>query len=231
MNVGTEHICIEAFHEGLHSSNMELEALRKLSMVNKEWRMAADVPLKQKKIDIIRNILDFVGEDGVCRIGRSNVVFDITNTKVCMDLLCQVSKRLAEWQNKSRRQRIPDYSIIFSESMFNMQIHPDADIEIDLIMNTMRLLIAGTHNTCFAERPALKLCWLYLLCKYILNALEHDLYPEVFTSKTFSAVVIHKLQSFRAFLRSNVKKVPDRLRYHLITLFDELETRMLQKAD
>lgn len=229
MNIGTAHVCIEAFHGTLCDNVMDLETLRTLNMVNKEWHMATTVPLKQKKLDYIRRVLGCVDKDGICRIGKSTMEFSIGDTKLRIDPLCQFAKCLVAWRTKSLRQRIPDYSILFSESLFDLQKHPDDDTEIEIVMNTMRLLIAGTNSCGFEDHPASQLCWLYLMCNFILKALKHGLYPELFNCRTFAAVILHKLKTYRGFLRSNVRKIPDRLRYHLISMFDDLETEYSMK--
>jgi hypothetical protein len=222
MNIGANHVCIEAFSDSLKDRSIELDALRLLSMVNRDWHNAVEAPLKDKKTDTIRAMLDCVDEHGMCRIGSSGATFHLRDTKIRVDPLCSISQRLLEWRCKKRYQRIPDYSLLFSDSMFDVQKHHDIETETNTVMHTMRLLLDGTSSRCFEGHPALKLCWLYLLFKFILLAVRHDIYTEVFTSKQFAAVVIHKLKSYRDFLRANVKKVPDRLRYNVLLLFDDL---------
>ncbi len=224
MNIGEVHVCVDVFSDSLKDIDTELDALRLLSMVNRDWHEAVMTPLQERKIATICSLLDCIDKHGICKIRSTGITFNIMETKMRLDPLCSLSKRLLEWRHKQRYQRIPDYSLLFSDSMFDMQKQPDTEIEIGEIMNTMRLLLQGATSCCFDGYPALKLCWLYLLCKFILLAMRHDIYPELFTCRTFASVVKHKLKVYREFLRVNVKKVPDRLRYHVLSLLDDLGT-------
>jgi hypothetical protein len=225
MNVGITHVCVEVFYDSVRDATTDLEALRKLSMVSKEWQKAVQEPYQQKKIETISQVLDCVGQDGMCHLRSLNKTFNIKDTMIRMDALCCLCKRLLQWRSKKSWHRIPDYSVMFSEAMFDLQEHPDIDIE-SRIMKTMTLLITGTHFRCFDGYPALKLCWLYLLCNFMLQALNKKLYLDLFTNKKFAAVVVDNIASYRNYLRKHMKKVPATLRPRLMCLFDELEIRL-----
>lgn len=217
MNVGTEHVCIEAFYPAIDDESTNVESLAVLSNLNKEWNQFVATSMYRKKIDIIRGILGFVGNDGLCTLSKSS--FNISETKLDMDALCCLFRKLAVWKVKSDLQSSPDVSILFSNKIFLPKLLDNRETE--RVMNTMRLLIAGTHCEFFYNKPALMVCWMYLMCNFIIYALNQDLYTDMFRTKTFSTAARRKVSTYREFLRIN-KDIPVRLRCEMNALLSNL---------
>ena len=218
MNVGAEHVCIEAFYPTLDDEFTDVESLAILSKLNKEWNQVVATSMYRKKINIIRSILGFVRIDGQCTL--SNASFNISETKLDLDALCCLFRKLAVWKVKSRSQSSPDVSILFSDKVFLPKLLDDREAE--RVMNTMRLLIAGTHCEFFDEEPALKVCWMYLMCNFIVYALNQDLYTDMFRTETFSTAARRKVSTYREFLRINTG-IPERLRCEMNALLSNLD--------
>jgi hypothetical protein len=218
MNVGVEHVCIEAFYPALNDECTNVESLAILSKLNKEWNQVVATSMYRKRMNIIKAILGFVGNDGRCTL--SNASFNISETKLDVDALCCLFKKLAVWQLKSRSQSFPDVYILFSDKIFLPKLLDDGETE--RVMNTMRLLIAGIRCEFFYEDPALKVCWMYLICNFIIYALNQDLYTEMFRTQTFSTAARRKVSTYREFLRINMG-IPERLRCEMNSLLSNLD--------
>lgn len=208
MNVGAQHVCIEAFGPSLVGDRTHVESLAVLSALNKEWNKLVATSMRSKKMNIINAVLKFVDNDGQCTL--SNTTFNISETKLDIDAMCCFFRKLAVWKVKSQSRPSPDISILYTNKMFIPKQHDDK--ENDCVMNTMRLLIAGTFCEFFDEKPALKVCWMYLMCNFIKYALLNNIYVDLFRSETFAIFVKRKVSTYREFLRIN-KGIPSRLRW------------------